>query len=129
VACCDPAGRPKRPARARPRVQRDWRLADLVPAGPLRERRYVELHRSADLSVGLYLLPRGADDPQQPHGEDEVYHVVRGRARFERAGRVMDVEPGSVLVVPAREPHRFRDVAEDLVVLVAFGPAEGSRPR
>ena len=29
--------------------------------------------------------------------------------------------------VPAREPHRFTDITEDLTALVFFGPAEGSR--
>jgi mannose-6-phosphate isomerase-like protein (cupin superfamily) len=39
----------------------------------------------------------------------------------------VDVGPGSALFVPANEPHRFHDIAEDLAVLVFFGPAYGSR--
>ena len=33
-----------------------------------------------DLSVGLYRLDKGAEDPQTPHTEDEIYYVMAGRA-------------------------------------------------
>jgi len=32
-----------------------------------------------------------------------------------------------VIFVPAGEEHRFIDVAEDLALLVVFGPAYGTR--
>ena len=35
------------------------------------------------LSAGLYGLPPGAEDGQSPHAEDEVHHVVQGRAVLE----------------------------------------------
>jgi mannose-6-phosphate isomerase-like protein (cupin superfamily) len=87
---------------------------------------YVEKLRTAHLSVGTYLIPRGAIDEQQPHTEDEVYVVVRGRARLWTSERAVEVEPGSVVFVPAGEDHRFLDAREDLEVLVIFGPAEHS---
>jgi len=90
-------------------------------------RRYLEFLRVPDLSVGLYRLEAGASDPQQPHAEDEVYWVVRGRCRFRAAAEEREVGPGSVLFVPARMEHRFVDIREPLEVLVVFGPAEGSR--
>ena len=34
---------------------------------------------------------------------------------------------GTVLFVPAHEPHHFHDIAADLALLVFFGPAESSR--
>ena len=33
------------------------------------------------MSAGVYVLPKGGTDPQKPHREDEMYYVVRGRAR------------------------------------------------
>ena len=87
-------------------------------------RPYREFLRVPNLSVGLYVLPVGAEDGQRPHGQDEVYHVVRGRARFECGARGRPVGPGDVLFVRAREPHRFRSIEEELVLLVVFGPAE-----
>jgi mannose-6-phosphate isomerase-like protein (cupin superfamily) len=98
-----------------------------IPAGPLAKVEYREVARSPHLSVGAYLLPRGAADPQRPHAEDEAYFVARGRAKFEVEGRVSAVSAGSLVWVPARAPHRFFDIEEDLALFVAFGPAEGTR--
>ncbi len=88
---------------------------------------YTELHRSADLSVGSYLIPAGATDPQSPHTEDEVYVVLAGRARLVGPEASVPVGPGSVVFVAAGEEHRFVDVEEDLHVTVVFGPAEHTR--
>ena len=88
---------------------------------------WLELHRVPDLSTGLYVLAAGAVDRQSPHTEDEVYVVLAGRARFTAGGETRDVGPGDTLFVPAHEPHRFHDVAEELRLVVVFGPAEGSR--
>jgi quercetin dioxygenase-like cupin family protein len=96
------------------------------PAAPL-EARWVEQFRVPDLSVGTYCLVAGATDDQGPHTEDEIYLITSGRASFEGGGRRVDVGPGSVIFVPAREAHRFVDITEDLAAFVMFGPAEGSR--
>ena len=44
-------------------------------------KRYLEFIRVPAMSAGLYVLPGGGQDPQKPHNEDELYYVVRGRAR------------------------------------------------
>lgn len=87
-----------------------------------------EFLRVPDLSVGIYQLKAGATDGQSPHGEDEVYYVLSGRARLVVDGTSHAVAPGTLLFVPARAQHRFEAITEDLTLLVAFGPAEGSRP-
>jgi mannose-6-phosphate isomerase-like protein (cupin superfamily) len=87
-------------------------------------RLYHEFIRTHDLSVGVYVLPAGATDPQGPHTEDEVYHVVRGRATISVGAEEHAVTAGSVVFVGADVPHRFHDIEEELVVLVIFGPAE-----
>lgn len=88
---------------------------------------YAELVRVPDLSVGVYRLPVGGLDPQEPHTEDEVYTVLRGRAVLELGDDRVPVGPGSVVFVPARLAHRFVEITEHLSVVVAFGPAERSR--
>jgi mannose-6-phosphate isomerase-like protein (cupin superfamily) len=88
---------------------------------------YVEHLATRDLSVGTYSLGVGAADAQSPHTEDEIYVVTAGRARFTGAAQSVEVGPGTVLFVPANEEHRFYDITEDLVLLVVFGPAYGSR--
>lgn len=85
---------------------------------------YHEFIRTHDLSVGLYVLEAGAVDPQSPHTEDEVYHVVSGRGRISVGDEDRPVTAGSVVFVGADVVHRFHDVEERLVVLVFFGPAE-----
>jgi len=90
-------------------------------------RRYHEFLRVPDLSTGLYHLEAGAEDPQSPHGEDEIYVVVRGQAKFVAGTSEAEVSPGSVLFVPAHLEHRFHSIRSPLDVLVIFGPAEGSR--
>jgi mannose-6-phosphate isomerase-like protein (cupin superfamily) len=88
---------------------------------------YVQHLATGDLSVGTYSLRAGATDPQRPHTEDEIYVVTAGRARFTGGEQTVDVAAGTVLFVPAREGHRFHDIAEDLTVLVLFAPAYGTR--
>ncbi len=88
---------------------------------------YVEHLATADLSVGTYSIRAGATDTQSPHTEDEIYVVTKGRAQFTSDNDNVTVEPGTVLYVPAKEEHRFHDITEDLVLLVFFGPAYGTR--
>ena len=87
---------------------------------------YLEFLRRDSMSCGLYVLEPGADDPQEPHQEDEVYVVLAGRARLRMADQDQAVGPGSVLFVAGTVPHRFHDVTERLSVLVFFAPAESA---
>ncbi len=82
-----------------------------------------------DLSGGLYVLEAGATDPQSPHTEDELYVVMAGRGRIVVGEEDRAVETGSVVFVGAGVSHKFVDITERLVILVAFGPAEYSRQR
>jgi mannose-6-phosphate isomerase-like protein (cupin superfamily) len=87
---------------------------------------YHEFLRRPDLSMGIYELPAGGVDPQGPHQEDEVYVVLGGRALLEAGGSLLPVQPGSVVFVPARMKHAFREITENLSALVFFGPAEST---
>ena len=87
-------------------------------------RLYREFLRVPAMSVGLYVLAAGATDSQRPHHVDEMYYVVRGRARFRAGNEDREVSAGSVLFVAAEVEHRFYDIAEELAVLVFFAPAE-----
>jgi mannose-6-phosphate isomerase-like protein (cupin superfamily) len=108
--------------------------AERAPSGKL----YREFLRVPAMSAGLYVLPAGKTDPQKPHQEDELYYVIRGHARMRVGSKpqaVRDqaqedqsedraVSEGSVIFVAAGVEHRFYDIAEELVVLVVFAPAE-----
>lgn len=85
---------------------------------------YREFLRVPAMSAGLYVLAAGSIDPQVPHHQDELYYVLRGRARFRAGDHDTDVSPGSVLFVGAEIEHRFYEITEELAVLVFFAPAE-----
>jgi mannose-6-phosphate isomerase-like protein (cupin superfamily) len=91
------------------------------------DRPYLEVQRSPDLSTGLYALPAAGVDRQRPHTEDEIYYVIAGRAVVSAGDEEAPVGPGDVVFVGAGVPHRFHAIAEDLRLLVVFGPAENSR--
>lgn len=85
---------------------------------------YREFLRVPAMSAGLYVLPAGAADPQRPHHEDEMYYVLRGRARFRAGDEDEEISTGSVLFVAAEVEHHFYEITEELAVLVFFAPAE-----
>jgi mannose-6-phosphate isomerase-like protein (cupin superfamily) len=87
-------------------------------------KQYREFLRVPAMSAGLYVLAAGATDPQSPHHEDEMYYVVRGRARFQAGDEVQEISSGDVLFVAKKVDHRFYDITEELAVLVFFAPAE-----
>lgn len=102
-------------------------LADAISTREQSGRLYHEFLRVPALSAGVYQLAAGADDPQQPHTEEELYYVVTGRARIRVGDEDAPVEAGSLVFVAANVEHRFHTIAEDLTVLVFFAPAEYSR--
>ena len=87
-------------------------------------KRYLEFLRVPAMSAGLYVLPAGGVDQQSPHQQDEVYYVVRGRAKMRVGTDERAVRAGSVIFVSAKVEHRFFDIEEELAALVFFAPAE-----
>jgi quercetin dioxygenase-like cupin family protein len=101
--------------------------ADRFGAEPQGQPHWIEHLKVPDLSIGTYSLPAACVDDQEPHTEDEIYVVLRGRGALATDQATVPVGPGSTVYVPAGESHRFVDITEGLVVLVVFAPAEGSR--
>jgi mannose-6-phosphate isomerase-like protein (cupin superfamily) len=105
-----------------------FQMTELSAALERGGRPYHEFLRGPALSAGVYRLAAGSRDGQEPHGEDEVYYAVSGRARMRVGTEDHAVEPGTVVFVAARVDHRFHDIREDLTLLVFFAPAEGTSP-
>ena len=82
-----------------------------------------EFLRVPALSMGLYVIPAGGDDPQSPHNEDEVYYVVSGLGTLTAGNQEFEARVGSILYVAKNVPHKFHEVTEELRVLVFFAPA------
>lgn len=101
---------------------------DLAQRRTERGKLYLEFLRVPAMSAGVYVLAVGARDPQKPHHEDEMYYLIRGRARMQigsgDACEHAEVRAGSVIFVEAECEHRFYDITEELEVLVFFAPAE-----
>lgn len=86
---------------------------------------YREFLRVPALSLGLFAVASGHADTQEPHLQDEVYLVLAGRAVLDIDGLLTPVSAGSIAYVPARQPHRFIEITDDLQVVVLFAPPEG----
>lgn len=116
-------GRARAAAAPAPGERPKWAAFRLREAAERRARSgdpWLELFKTSTLRTGLYVLPAGGRDDQQPHAQDEVYHVVRGKAVLRVDGEDLQVELGSVVYVRAGIDHRFHSIAEELEVLVFF---------
>ena len=103
-----------------------YKLANLISQRADSDKRYLEVLKVPDLSMGLYVLPTGGVDTQSPHTEDEVYYVVSGKAQIKVADEDRAVQAGSIVYVAKNVEHRFHSIEEELTVIVFFAPAEYS---
>lgn len=101
-----------------------YETAELLRQRQAAGERYLEFMRAPSMSLGIYSLPAGGVDPQQPHTEDEVYVVLDGHGQVRVEGEDRPVGPGSIVFVPARAAHHFHSITRDLNLLVFFAPAE-----
>ena len=99
-------------------------IADLLQR--MGDKRYREFLRVPSMSAGLYVLSADATDKQSPHQEDEIYYVVRGKAKVRLGREERSVSQGDVIFVEKTLEHRFFDIQEKLVLLVIFAPAESN---
>ena len=106
-------------------VMQSFELSELLEKHETAGNLWMEFLRVPALSAGIYRLPAGSTDPQQPHTEDEVYYVIGGAGSFTCEGETIPATAGSTIYVAARAEHRFHDITDDLTILVLFAPAEG----
>jgi mannose-6-phosphate isomerase-like protein (cupin superfamily) len=105
-------------------MPRYFHIDELLRQRDEKSERYFEFLRVPAMSAGVYVLPAGGTDSQKPHRQDEVYYVVRGRARMQIGSDHAEVRSGSIIFVEAELEHRFYDIHEELEVIVFFAPAE-----
>jgi mannose-6-phosphate isomerase-like protein (cupin superfamily) len=92
----------------------------------LGDKRYHEFLRVPAMSAGIYVLPAGGTDNQTPHQEDEIYYVVRGKAKIRLGREERAIREDDVIFVEKNLEHRFFNITEELMLLVIFAPAESS---
>ena len=100
-----------------------FKLDNLVASRSKLNKPYLEFLQVPSLSVGLYVLSAGAVDPQLPHADDEVYHIISGRGFIQVGTESRAIQAGTVLYVEANVEHRFHEIAEDLTILVFYAHA------
>jgi mannose-6-phosphate isomerase-like protein (cupin superfamily) len=100
-----------------------FELSSLEAEQQVKRERYLQFLSKKELSMGLYKLKAGETDPQNPHNEDEVYYVLRGKASIRMSTEKQEVKPGSIIYVARGVDHKFNDIKEDLEVRMFFTPA------
>jgi tetratricopeptide (TPR) repeat protein len=73
--------------------------------------------------VGDRVIPEHAED--QEGDQDELYVVVRGRARFDVGGETVDAPQGALVYVPAGPTVRTAFAEEPGTVVLAVGATRG----
>lgn len=111
---------PQEPASVHPDTQAAFQLEELVEQATQSQRAWVPFLDRPTLNCGLYRLPAGTQDGQDPHALDEVYYVVEGKARLRAGSEEFEAKAGSIFFVEREIEHRFVDIEEDLVVVVFF---------
>lgn len=92
-----------------------------INAGPI-GMRIIEDGSHTEHRLGLLeatLPPGPAQPPQHVHHEhDEVFIVTAGRVRFTSGEESVDVEAGTVVVVPTGVPHTFSNPFGETAVFI-----------
>jgi len=78
-------------------------------------------HGSMSIELAAPLHP----DTQQPHAQDEIYVVIRGRGWFVNGEERHRFGPDDILFVPAGVVHRFEEHSDGTLVWVVFYGREG----
>ena len=74
--------------------------------------------RIPSISSGVYTWKEGSPDGQTQHTKDEIYYIIKGKARIAVGTQTYDVKEGSLVFVEAHIEHHFFDITEDLAVVV-----------
>ena len=94
--------------------------------GPPREHALSFLQRGTlNVKLSLPVNP----NQQNPHTQDELYMIVRGKGVLYHDGKRDVFGPGDLMFIAAGTEHHFEDFSEDLAVWVVFyGPEGGEIP-
>ncbi|MCU0429825.1 MAG: cupin domain-containing protein [Cytophagaceae bacterium] len=79
-------------------------------------------------SMLLELYHPNERDMQNPHDQDELYVIAKGKSSFVLETNQYEVKAGDVLFVKAGQVHRFENFTEDFSTWVIFyGPKGGEQ--
>jgi mannose-6-phosphate isomerase-like protein (cupin superfamily) len=101
-------------------VKRVDNVFDIMKRNASQKTSYGVFMRIPSISSGVYTLKKGETDGQSPHTKDEIYYIVKGKAKLSVGTEIYDVKEGSLVFVEAYKEHKFFDITEDIAVLVVF---------
>lgn len=99
-------------------------LAEIAGKNAETEGPWFQFFDNNTMFSGLYEIPAGGEDRQNPHSVDELYFVTRGKAVLVAGDKRYPAKSGSIFFVKAAVTHKFVDIEEDLQVLVFFSKAD-----
>jgi mannose-6-phosphate isomerase-like protein (cupin superfamily) len=109
--------------------QRVVNAFDIMQSNAAQNKNYGVFMRIPSISSGVYTLNKGATDEQTPHTKDEIYYVVKGKAKILIGKESYEVKEGSLVFVEAYKEHKFYDITEDLGVVVVFSAEQPASPK
>lgn len=118
TAMADPEAKKEAPALLR------FNVDELSAQNARTELPYLEFMRLESMSGYIYELAAGTVDEQEPHDQDEIYYVVKGRSDFTVNDETIAIKPGDILYVKKFATHLFSNITEDLSLLVIFAPPD-----
>ncbi len=92
-------------------------FSDALDMGPpLKGNLAIPVFDHGSMQAELYMPSES--DPQQPHTKDEIYLIVRGKAEFFGGKKIVQIQKGSFIFVPAGTDHRFENFSKNFAVWV-----------
>jgi mannose-6-phosphate isomerase-like protein (cupin superfamily) len=84
---------------------------------------------TTNIAAGFVRIPAGQEQPRlSVHAGEEIYLVVRGRARFHLGPEVVEIGPETAVYVASGTPHRAENAGTEELLLYwvnsppVFGP-------
>jgi len=95
-----------------------WSAVELEDLNPLLQRQFVV---GQEIMVARVLLKKGCIVPEHSHHNEQLTYILEGSLKFWIDGRVIVVNAGEVLTIPANMPHKAEALV-DTVDLDIFTP-------
>jgi len=80
-----------------------------------------ELHHSDNLSISYATITNKAE-PHKHLKMEEVYYIIKGRAKIKIGEEVFDIKPGDIIPIPKNVYHNIESVEEPVELLVVTNP-------
>jgi quercetin dioxygenase-like cupin family protein len=68
----------------------------------------------------LNTVPKGLGAPPHKHPWDESFYVVKGQVQLQLEDKIMSLNPGDYVLIPANYKHAFTGLSDEEGLLLAF---------